>query len=737
FPQNSNGVFSYSGPPVGLNDLGNGTASFNPVDAYPGGWVTYTYTDGNGCVNYYTDTVTIYPLPVADFSMGDACISDSIDFFDLTTSIDSIVNWYWQFGDVGSPLNFSFLQNPSHLYYTAGNKTVSLSVTTASGCQDTETKTVTLGSKPLVNFSWSNECFGTSATEFYNTSSDTSNVFWDFGDGDTSVLVNPIHNYTAVSTYYVTLVVQTPNQCVDTMIHQVSVRPYVTSYPYFEDFEIGNGGWIPYEGDTISSWEYGEPDGAVINSAASGTYAWCTNLDDNYVNNEKSTIIGPCFDFTNLQRPMIIMKIWTSTQKNADGAVLQARVDGVTDWMNVGSLGDGINWYNGVGLTGNPGGTQNVGSYGWTGETDTSWVEVRHELDNLKGMDNVRFRIAFGSDGNGSSDGFAFDDIWVGERSRMVLVEHFTNSADVSCANINPGINNIVQSNPGDVVDIQYHTSNPGFDQMNNDNPASPGARALYYGTSSVPWSIVDGNVFNNFSLTLVNNPDIVELRALEDPYFRIDLETSKTSTSISVDADIIALRTLTGKNLTFHAVVVEKEITSLTGSNGETSFRSVMKKMLPDAGGTNYSQSWSYNQSETVTQSWTFENVYNPDQIYVVAFIQDEDTKEIYQAITDDTSIVFTSIGEPVYFTEEQRCFIVYPNPASEMVNIMFSSSENARRYIEVYDNIGQLVETIIVNPGTRYIRKDINQYSEGLYLFILRDENKMIEVNKLIIAY
>ena len=51
----------------------------------------------------------------------------------------------------------------------------------------------------------------------------------------------------------------------------------ITSYPYSEDFESGDGGWVA-DNTTNGTWALGTPTGAIINSAASGSNAWVTNL---------------------------------------------------------------------------------------------------------------------------------------------------------------------------------------------------------------------------------------------------------------------------------------------------------------------------------------------------------------------------------------------------------------------------------------------------------------------------
>ncbi|MDD3744696.1 MAG: PKD domain-containing protein, partial [Lentimicrobiaceae bacterium] len=75
------------------------------------------------------------PPPVANFSASDTAIyqNDTVQFTDL--SLHSPTTWKWYFGDGDS----SVLQNPSHIYTTAGNYTVSLIAGNTSG-YDTITK---------------------------------------------------------------------------------------------------------------------------------------------------------------------------------------------------------------------------------------------------------------------------------------------------------------------------------------------------------------------------------------------------------------------------------------------------------------------------------------------------------------------------------------------------------------------------------------------------------------------
>jgi len=147
-------------------------------------------------------------VPVADFSAtpltGDATLP--VAFTDLSTG--PATSWSWDFGDGGT----STSQNPVHNYTVPGVYTVSLIATNGLG-SDTETKTsyITVNAPPPAPTA---DFVGVPAggfvplnVSFTDLSTDTPTSWaWDFGDGGTSTLQNPTHNYTVSGTYTVELV---------------------------------------------------------------------------------------------------------------------------------------------------------------------------------------------------------------------------------------------------------------------------------------------------------------------------------------------------------------------------------------------------------------------------------------------------------------------------------------------------------------------------------------------------
>ncbi len=215
----------------------------------------------------------------------------------------------------------------------------------------------------------------------------------------------------------------------DSVVKTVTTIPTISALPYTEGFENGNGGWLA--SGAGSSWVIGTPAKPVINSAAAGTKSWVTGLTGTYNVNEKSQVVGPCFNFTGLADPDFEMKAWWNTEFSQDGAVLQSSIDGGTTWQNVGSYGNPNNWYNDNSIGGAPGGQLAASAQGWSGRNFSSngsngWKTVKHRLTGLGGQASVLLRIAFGADAQIQDDGFAFDDIMIVDNTNNLAVNSIT-----------------------------------------------------------------------------------------------------------------------------------------------------------------------------------------------------------------------------------------------------------------------------------------------------------------------
>jgi hypothetical protein len=224
---------------------------------------------------------------------------------------------------------------------------------------------------------------------------------------------------------------------------------------------------------------------------------------------------------------------------------------------------------------------------------------------------------------------------------RTVLFEEFTQASCGPCASQNPGFNSLLEDNTDKATSIKYQVWWPGYDPMYLHNETDVNNRVDYYNISGVPAGQMDGIIIANDcgyydgAPACVSQTDIDNAYAITSPFY-IELSHTVAADYGSVDVEMyIATDGAVEGDFVAHIVIVEREILFATapGSNGEKEFYNVMKKMLPSADGTDISDSWGGGDNITIMESWDLENVYNPSEIAVVAFIQDNTTKEVLQA--------------------------------------------------------------------------------------------------------
>ncbi|MDX1909243.1 MAG: PKD domain-containing protein [Bacteroidia bacterium] len=152
-------------------------------------------------------------------SLGDssACMPAAVQFQDRSSSYSPIVAWDWDLGDGTT----SALQHPAHVYTAAGSYTVKLRVTDQYGCQDSLTRpNFVQATQPIPDFLVTPRvACQDEAVTFVSLSSGVGLSFnWDFGDGATSVLANPVHTYTQTGTYDIRLTITDVNGCDSTLV---------------------------------------------------------------------------------------------------------------------------------------------------------------------------------------------------------------------------------------------------------------------------------------------------------------------------------------------------------------------------------------------------------------------------------------------------------------------------------------------------------------------------------------
>lgn len=198
-------------------NFGNGgTASdASPSHAYslPGNYnAVLTVTDNSGATSTGSATVTIANRPPQANAGGPYSGPKQTSIqFQGGASIDpdgSIVSYAWNFGDGNTGSGVA----PNHSYTSIGNYTVSLTVTDNLGSTSSITTTANINTAPIANAGGSYTGLSGSAVQLNGSASnDTDGSIisyqWNFGDGSTGSGESPLHVYSSVGTYVVTLTV--------------------------------------------------------------------------------------------------------------------------------------------------------------------------------------------------------------------------------------------------------------------------------------------------------------------------------------------------------------------------------------------------------------------------------------------------------------------------------------------------------------------------------------------------
>ena len=259
----SRGIFS---PNVFTWDFGDNTALVKQgqsppvIHSYagPGTYIVKLSINDTAFCNSPTDTVKtvrLSPIVKAQFvTPPSGCVPYNAVF---TNNSQGGLNFLWDFGDGTT----STLDNPSHLYNNVGTYVVRLMAFDSTSCNkvDSSTFTITVSPNPTASFSYNpNPPQENTATNFVNQSTGATKYLWHFGDGDTSIEVNPTHIFPATATYNVCLNAANDFGCsADTCMNiRALIRPLVDVPTAFTPGRFGVNGRITVQGFGISEMHW-------------------------------------------------------------------------------------------------------------------------------------------------------------------------------------------------------------------------------------------------------------------------------------------------------------------------------------------------------------------------------------------------------------------------------------------------------------------------------------------------
>jgi gliding motility-associated-like protein len=234
--------------------------------------VTLIATNASGSSAPVTVTITVNPVPTADFNVNKTtgCFPTTINF--TNTSSADVTSWIWDFGD---GFIDSTTYSPSHIYHLAGSYPVTLAVQNIFGCKGKAqvknvAKAITLsnpGVLPDFTPNINSSCTLPVTVSFLNqtTGPPVMSYSWDFGDGSgwSSTFNSPTFNYTVAGPYTVKLAASSSAGCTDTIksIINISANGNVSDFTGAGNVCINtvvNFTNTSSPSPTSANWDYGD-----------------------------------------------------------------------------------------------------------------------------------------------------------------------------------------------------------------------------------------------------------------------------------------------------------------------------------------------------------------------------------------------------------------------------------------------------------------------------------------------
>jgi len=249
------------------------------------------------------------------------------------------------------------------------------------------------------------------------------------------------------------------------------------------------------------------------------------------------------------------------------------------------------------------------------------------------------------------------------ETERRLLHEVFTGSTCGPCGPAEGYIEEAMAARPELFTAIKYqlggdpYFTQEGVKRRTGYNP--PGVTGY-----SLPWLQLDGLHAHH-----PNDMDGDEVYDFSDVYgvqwfdmyqsvpagMELSVTHSIEGQTVSFDVSLYPLAEFGKLNpqpeLVLHAAIIEGVTYNNVGSNGQTEFHHVMKKMVPDQDGTPIS-GLVRKEEQTFSMTYTFNGDYNPDtsmaesvdheiehtveefeDLHLVVFVQDATTLEVFQS--------------------------------------------------------------------------------------------------------
>ncbi len=234
-------------------NFGNGGTSIlqNPATLYLNYGtfnVTLTVTDTiSGCAGILTQPVTVNPNPTAAINLFTPCAG--IPFAlqqNSAVPVGFIQSWQWIINNTDTLTGAS----PFYTFPDTGSANIRLMVTSDKGCKANTSRTIQISGSPQASFSFT-PLFGDAPLQvtFINSSLLAATYTWQFGDGATSVIKNPVHIYGDTGVFNISLIAYNASGCPDTASGSIYIIPPIIDLAVTKLYSTNTGNYLSLSAD--------------------------------------------------------------------------------------------------------------------------------------------------------------------------------------------------------------------------------------------------------------------------------------------------------------------------------------------------------------------------------------------------------------------------------------------------------------------------------------------------------
>jgi len=293
---------------------------------------------------------------------------------------------------------------------------------------------------------------------------------------------------------------------------------------------------------------------------------------------------------------------------------------------------------------------------------------------------------------------------------KYLLIEHFTNSNCSTCASRNPALFNLIgQAQYAD--DVHHVTVHPMFPFQNcvfyQANKPENAAWTALYPIQGTPTLVLNG------ATQSPSNPllSVSKLQTYLNQTSPLHVKVTETGPNAArmVTVTTKALDEIPAGDYKIFVAILEKTVNQTTG-NGESVHRNVFRKMLTAVSGDDFTVP-AAGQLATFNYEYSILGTWNPDEVYVLAFVKDVTTKQVLNSGTRfDPVLSSTQDLAPMQVQ-------ITPNPVSDFAWIDLADdvpqqlevfASNGQRVISDFESQdrGVLIATNRLSPGIYYVR-------------------------------